>query len=138
MSADLKVFIEKSRLPTREDWMEVIAEHGFNLEFSSEFKSSDFQGFLPCKFQGEDVGFEYYYDAIEDTVFNPQESPEINGKNICISFSSSYEQGDLSSAMIAAGILVTITNGVYWVMDSFQLHEDPIQMAKHVVKHGLG
>jgi hypothetical protein len=138
MSADLKVFIEKSKLPTREEWTKAIAEHGFDLEFHEEFNSNEMQGFLPCKLQGQDVGFEYYNDVLEDTMFNPDSTPEIDGKDICISFSSSYEQGDLSSAMIAAGALVKLANGVYWVMEGFELNEDPIKMAQHVLENGLG
>ena len=137
MSCDLNVFIEKSKLPTKDMWLKEINDCGFNLEFNCDFDPDTLQGFLPCKLEGKDVGFEYYNDILEDTMFSQEDTPEIEGKDICIGFSSSFEKGNVSSAMILASTLVKLANGVFWMVDSFQLEEDPIEMARHIVEHGF-
>lgn len=138
MSADLSIFIKSNELPSKEEWERAIESFGFSLKFSDEFNPVDLQGFLPCKFEGEDSGFEYFCDQIEDTVFDVDSSPEIAGKDLCIGFSSSFEQKDLSSAVIAAATLAKITGGVVWIMEGFDTESDPIEMAKQIVEHGLG
>ncbi len=138
MSVDINVFIEKSQLPTKSDWEALIEKYGFDLKMHQKFDPGSDSGFQSCKFNGVDVGFEYYCDGIEDTTFAQDEHPELKGKDLCIGFCSSYEHGDLSSAMIMAGTLAKHTNGTFWLMDAFQMSEDPICMAKHIVENGLG
>ena len=137
MSADLNVFIKADQLPTREEWMEAIGKHGFQFKFDDEFNPEDHQGFLPCTFEGKEAGFEYYCDKIEETGFEDDPAPELEGKELCVGFCSSFDREDLSCAMIAAGSLAKLTGGSFWLMDDFESNEDPIEMAKHIVENGL-
>jgi len=137
MSADIKVFINKNDMISAEKWSQLIVENEFELTFFPDFNVNELQGWLPCKYRGEDAGFEYYFDGLEDTMFSVENNPKLLGKDTCISFSSPYEQVNLASAMIASAILVKYCHGVYWIMDDFESGEDPIEMARHLEKHGF-
>jgi hypothetical protein len=36
------------------------------MELDTDFDVKAFSGFLPCKYVGEDAGFEYFRDAVTD------------------------------------------------------------------------
>jgi hypothetical protein len=71
MSLDINVFIEKSRMISPSDWQSHLDQEGFPLQLYPDFDPFKFSGMLPCEFDGEEAGFEYYFDVLEDTMFNP-------------------------------------------------------------------
>ena len=137
MSAEIRVFIKKGNMLTIEQWVGAISEFGFDLKFDCEVDIFEDSGFIPMIYKGESCGFEYGFDELEDTMFSVDANPEIIGKDIMVSFSSSYELDDLSSAMIASAVLVKKCHGIYWIMDSFDLENDPIEMARDLEENGL-
>lgn len=137
MSADLKVFINKSNMLSAKEWRESIQEYGFDIDFDITIDLFGLQGFLPCKFEGIEAGFECYCEPLEDTMFSAADSPEVAGSDLCVSFCSSYEPPELSSALIASAVLAKKCNGAYWIMEDFEREADPIEMAKHIISNGL-
>lgn len=137
MSADINVFIDYLKLPSKEKWEAAIAEHGFDLKFCDGFDPKSHSGFLPCLLTNREAGFEYDCDELEDTMFDTESNPEIKGRDRCIGFCSSYEQDDLSSAMIAASTLSKLSDGVFWMVDDFITNEDPLEIAKDIMENGL-
>jgi hypothetical protein len=136
MSAEIRVFIKKNNMLSVEQWNDSITEFGFDLKFDCKLDIFEDSGFIPMLYKGESCGFEYGFDELEDTMFSVDDNPEIIGKDSMVSFSSSYELDDLSSAMIASAVLVKKCNGIYWIMDSFELGTDPIEMARDLEENG--
>ena len=136
MSADIMVFIDKKLMLNSKEWQSLISTYDFDFLFPSKFDVYGMSGWLPCKYRGEDSGFEYYFECLEDTMFSVDSNPELMGKDTCVSFSSPFKQENLASAMIASSVLVKHCEGVYWMMDDFVSGEDSIQMAREMQETG--
>jgi hypothetical protein len=140
MSLDINVFIEKSRMISPSDWQSHLDQEGFPLQLYPDFDPFKFSGMLPCEFDGEEAGFEYYFDVLEDTMFNPDSDPELaerlGARDICVGFSVSagLPERSAQAAMIAAATLASAAGGLLWIDPEFVETEDPIAM----VKDGLG
>ncbi|MFK8012670.1 MAG: hypothetical protein AB8B80_11550 [Marinicellaceae bacterium] len=137
MSAEIRVFIKRIDMLNIEQWISAFSEYGFDLKFDCELDVFKDNGFIPMVYKGESCGFEYGFDNLEDTMFSIDENQEIAGKDICVSFSSEYDQSNLASAMIASAVLVKKCSGIYWIMDSFELDNDPINMARNLEENGF-
>ena len=138
MSVDINVFISRHRMPTPEEWQKQIDAAGFPLQLSTDFEvETTFSGYLPCTIYGEEVGFEYYFDVLEDTLFDPSEpktKSNIGDRDICVGFSAhGTDDAELAAAVMAAGALAKHCDGVLWVSDDFIPNVDPIAWAKESI-----
>lgn len=93
MAQEQYVFLEKSKVPSRNQWQQVVDESGFDLQIDEELVPFEQTGFLPCRLLGEESGVETYYQTVSDL-----DSPNFNeiaaGRDYCISFrwGSSYQE----------------------------------------------
>lgn len=77
-----------------------------------------FFGFLPCRMAGELVGFEYSFDPLEDTMFDPEEDLQltdiIGSRSICVGFRipAGDPEQNIIAAVMAASTLAKATDGV--------------------------
>lgn len=132
MSIGINVFLSRDTLPEAGEWQEQIRSLGFSLMIDTDFALQQFSGFLPCRLNGEQVGFEYSCDPLEDTMFDPEDpdvAARLGGRETCVGFSASTAGGDIAAAVIASACLAKMCGGVLWAIDEFVLCIDPIEWA---------
>ncbi len=84
MAMEQYAFLYKTSVPTRDQWQAAIDESGFDFQLDPELKPFKNSGFLPCMFDGDETGFEIYYDDSQELL---EEFAEIRqGRDYCISF----------------------------------------------------
>lgn len=139
MSTDINVFIEDARMISPDEWQSQLDSASFPLELDNDFDPGSFFGFLPCKMAGELVGFEYSFDPLENTMFDPEEDPQLSGilasRDICVGFrmpAGDPEQNIIAAAMAAAA-LAKATDGVLWLDPDFIETDDPIKWARKAI-----
>lgn len=117
MSVDILVYLSRSQLPTAEKWSSTVQATGHGVFLPSDFDPVNHTGFLPCKFQGADAGFEYYTGErtladIEDMELEPDELELL--KRYDYSVSLVVKGGgliDFKTAVIIAACLAKLSGG---------------------------
>ena len=64
MSVSLEVFLKADKLPPRKVWQEAIDAEGIDLQLDDADTLTQV-GFWPCKLNGTDCGFEYFFGKTE-------------------------------------------------------------------------
>ena len=112
MSVQLCVFLREFDLPSREEWQQSILKAGHDLILDS-FSPREHTGFLPMQLSGEECGFEYSFDPVDN-----DEAEEIltviGGRTHVVTFRWHSNLLDLRAAEIAASTLTDLTNGVFF------------------------
>ena len=110
MSIQQYAFLNKDKVPSRDAWQESIDKCGFDFQLYPNLKPFENSGFLPCKFMGDDGGFEIYYFPTSDL---PDKFKNIaNGRDFCISFRFGSSVVEGASAMIASYALAKYFDAV--------------------------
>src|SRR5687767_3917914 len=103
MSISLQVFLFADRLPTSRGWANAIRSHGFELEMDPDFDLRTFVGFLPCRYRGEETGFEYFFNEIgPDDDVDPE---QIGERDAVVSFVTHSDIRGLASSTVASYVL---------------------------------
>lgn len=104
MSVTLCVYLHEERLPSRDEWQRVIADAGGSLQLD-DMPMAEHSGFLPARLDGEDCGFEYYYEPV-DPEQDADILPSIGGRNRIVQLVMHGGcELDLRAAMLAAAAL---------------------------------
>ncbi len=100
MANEQYAFLQRTAVPTRDQWQAAIESCGFDFQLDPELKPLEDSGFLPCKLAGADAGFEIYYDGSAELL---NEFAEIaGGRDYCISFRWGGSMAECASVMIAS------------------------------------
>ncbi|WMS88815.1 hypothetical protein [Pleionea litopenaei] len=104
MSNTQFAFIDKESVPSREHLQKAIDALGFDLQLDPEFTPFEDEGFSPCILNAEeDVGFEIYYESVEDVIEDDEVFKAITeGKNFCISMCWGGSLKDCACVMIVS------------------------------------
>jgi hypothetical protein len=109
VSADVFVHLERSRLPSPAKWQQAIYDAGFPVELDSDFVPDAMSGWLPCKLEGADVGFEYYANNL-----SPEEAHEVEAPakaDFCVFLSAHSDVRNVACAAIVAAALAKCSGG---------------------------
>lgn len=109
MSVDLQVFLRRSAMPTPRAWLNAIVDHGFKVELDTDFDVETFTGFLPCKYAGEDAGFEYYSHRLSKT--DRAELDLLESYDFAVTFVTHSDLREFVSSLICAGVLCKVSDG---------------------------
>lgn len=109
MSYDLSVEFRKENMPTPEEWRDAIIKAGFPAELYVDFEPQTFSGFLPCPYEGEISGFEYYW--IPEDEHEASVADDKSYFDTSILFSIGSRPLELRSALAASSILAEMTDG---------------------------
>lgn len=96
-------------MPAPSVWARSIVEAGFQAELDADFDIDDFSGFLPCRYDGADAGFEY--------LAGPPEMPELElapELDFSVTFTTHSDMRELASSMAAAATLCSLTGGLLY------------------------
>jgi hypothetical protein len=108
LSVDLTVYFERGAMPTPSSWADAIADSGFPAELHTEFDVDTFSGFLPCRFDGDDAGFEYSSGPIElvDELDLPGDF------DFSVTFSTHSNMRELAASVVCAAVLCRLSRGI--------------------------
>jgi hypothetical protein len=111
MSFDLSVHLATERMPSPQQWQAAITKHGFPLKISRDFDVVALSGSLPCEYQGQPCGFEYYYSILSQEGLQKLGISESFPCQILFSTSARPKE-DFLSEIIAAAVLAEMTGGL--------------------------
>lgn len=100
MANEQYAFLQKSAVPTRDQWQAAIDACGFDFQLAAELEPFEDSGFLPCTLYGSDAGFEIYYDGSPELL--NEFSDLAQGCDFCISFRWGGSMAQCASVMIAS------------------------------------
>ncbi|HBA86266.1 MAG TPA: hypothetical protein DCZ95_19460 [Verrucomicrobia bacterium] len=107
MSLIQHAFIQKSRVPSREQWQQAIDKLGHEFELDPDLKPNEDSGFLPCKLKGYPSGFEIYYEpANEYLKLYPDLSTRNGNRDWCITFRWGGDLAECACVLIASAALI--------------------------------
>ena len=104
MSNTQAAFLERSRVPTRDQLQAAINALGFDLSLDPEFTPFEDEGFSPCVLLGsEEAGFEIFYDDANALTGGDEELESIAaGRGYSISMVWRGSKKDLACVMIVS------------------------------------
>jgi hypothetical protein len=108
MSVEFTVYLSRSEMPSPKEWATGIVDAGFGVELDTKFDVDAFSGFLPCKLDGVDSGFEYGSGPIE--IVDGLELPE--DFDFSVTFTTHSDMRELATSVVSAGVLCSLTGGV--------------------------
>ncbi|HEY3391140.1 MAG TPA: hypothetical protein VGK58_00420 [Lacipirellulaceae bacterium] len=112
MSVQLCVYLHESDLPSQEQWQHAVLNAGHDLIFDS-FSPREHTGFLPMKLTGEECGFEYSFDPIDQDEVE-EVLAVIGDRTHVVKFTWHSSMLDLRAAEIAASTLADLSNGIFF------------------------
>ncbi len=100
MSNEQFAFLKRTKVPSRAAWQVAINACGFDFQLDEELTPFEDSGFLPCKLNGADAGFEIYYDGSAELL---EEFADIaDGRDYCIAFRWGGNMAECASVLIAS------------------------------------
>ena len=123
MSQVLTAFIEKSRVPEREQLETAVRALGFDLTVDKFYKPFDCSGFLPCVLRGDQSGFEIDFDsAAELLVRYPHLKQEVGTRESAVSFRWGSDMSECACSLIVAAALAMDFGAVIYYRDGGVLY----------------
>jgi hypothetical protein len=115
MSMELHVFVDDSRVPTREQWQQAIADAGFPAVLYSELHLRRDSGFSPTTYNQQNSGFELYFDdAASYLEAYPHIAEQVGSRGKCVSFRWGDDLVEAAAAISCAAALTRVTDGLYF------------------------
>lgn len=118
MALELHIFVEGSRVPSRNDWQRAIEECGFQtlLDLSLDVRRA--AGFTPATYKGQSTGFEFRLEPAADVVLSyGHVASHIGSRDMCATFRWGGNLAECAAAISAAAGLAKLTDGVYFYPD---------------------
>ena len=113
MSVEICVFVQRDRLPVRNQWQQAIEDMGFPMVLYADFDPLQMSGFCPVTWRGIATGFEYYLDFSKEYLNSyPDIAGQVQLRDSCVTFCFGGHVSELASALAAAASLVQLGNGV--------------------------
>jgi hypothetical protein len=108
MSIEFTVYMTREAMPSPRDWAQAIVDAGFSAELDTEFDVDAFSGFLPCRYDGVEAGFEYLSGPIEfvDELDLPSEF------DFSVTFTTHSSMRELASSVVSAAALCSLSAGI--------------------------
>jgi hypothetical protein len=108
MSIELTVYLAREAMPVLSVWAQTVVDTGFLAELDSDFDVDTFTGFLPCRYDGADAGFEYASGPIEfvDGLELPSDF------DFSVTFTTHSSPRELASSVVCAAVLCALGRGI--------------------------
>ena len=115
MSIDIHVFLNRVAVPAADTWQDAICQADLPVEFGATFDPLNDSGFAPCTLEASGTGFEYSLSEREDIAsVYPDLGQQVLRYDSVISFSWSSNLRECAAAMIAAGVLTSLSSGLLY------------------------
>jgi hypothetical protein len=123
MSIELHIFLEKSKVPTRDLWQAEIERLGFPAVIDSPFDLQRDTGFRPASYEGAATGFEFYLESSKTIIESyPHVAPHVGNRDVCATFRWGGDLAEMGAASAAAASLAKLTDGIYFHPDDDLLY----------------
>lgn len=112
MSVATTLYLHASRAPSAHAWLDAIRAAGFDVAFETDFTLDEdcIEGFLPVVLDGEEAGFELYFEPIDD--LEERVRAAIGDRDASLAFVTHSDLRGLKTAVIAFSVLAEMTGGV--------------------------
>jgi hypothetical protein len=123
MAVELHIFIQDSRVPTRENWQCAIEQLGFPTVLDASLDLRRDAGFTPTIYKGRSTGFELRLDPAADVLSSYSHiAPKLGSRDRCATFRWGSDLTECAAALSAAAALTNVTDGVYFYPDDDVLY----------------
>jgi len=118
MSVENNIFMVRDKLPSPQEWIDAIKSNGFEMEMDTNFDVVEHEGFLPCKYQGMDAGFEYWTEEVdideflEDEMLTQEEAKHLGNRYFMVTLTTHSDFREYMTSMIAAAVLCELSDGM--------------------------
>jgi len=118
MSVENNIFMVRGKLPSPQEWLEAITLNGFEMNMDINFDPVKHEGFLPCKYKGEDAGFEYWTEEVdinellEEDMLTQEEANELDDRCFMVTLTTHSDFREYMTSMVAAAVLCEISDGM--------------------------
>lgn len=119
MSVENNIFLQADRLPSAAEWQQAITEEGFDVWIDPECDTATHEGFWPCKYRGQDCGFEYWTEEvsmeelIDDGLLNKAEAETLEDRKFLVTLETRSNLNDAAVSAIAAAAMTRLADGMF-------------------------
>lgn len=121
MSIQSSVFLKREAMPTPAQWAAAIRDVGFAFELGEDFDVEELSGFLPCRYDGAEAGFEYFFRSADTSELSDEERRLVGDRTVQIDFVTHSSYLDLMAAVIAGCVLAHLADGVRWDLETGEM-----------------
>lgn len=137
MSVELHIFLQDSRLPSRDAWQQAIAQLSFPAVLESSLDLRKDTGFVPTTYKGQSTGFEFYLESAADILSSyPHISLKAGSCDMCATFRWGGDLTECAAALSAAAALTAIAQGIYYDPEADTIFD--ANEAVEATRHELG
>ena len=123
MATELHIFIDDSRVPSREAWQRAIEQLGFPAVLDSSLDLRRDTGFTPTTYEGKTSGFEFYLEpTASDLSGYSHITPKVGDRDKCVTLRWGSNLTECAAALSAAAALAKLTDGIYFYPDDDVLY----------------
>src|SRR4051794_17568658 len=117
MSISRTVYLRRGNMLTPTVWAEAIRAAGFPMELATDFDVERLSGFLPCRYDGQNSGFEYFFSTVAEMKADSEddedfEIPDVGDRDVGVSFVTHGSMRGLATAVASAAVLCAKADGV--------------------------
>ena len=113
MSLIQHAFMEKGRVPSRAQWQQAIDNLGRDLTLDPDLTPNEDSGFLPCKLNGNQSGFEIYYEPAAEYISTYTDlQKKIGKRDWCITFRWGGDMSECACVLIASAALIDSSDAI--------------------------
>jgi hypothetical protein len=129
VSVVMSVLLSRSTMPRPGEWATAIRSNGFDMDMDSDFDASCFTGFIPCKYGGNEAGFEYLCEAASKSKLADRLAARVGHRDTVVRFVTHSDLRELATSMIASAVLCSLTDGILWETEA-----DPVVTAPNALE----
>lgn len=123
MSIELHIFLDDSRVPSREAWQREIEQLGFPTVLDLSLDLRQDAGFTPTTYDGKTTGFELHLEPATSVLAAcPHITPTVGDRDKCVTFRWGSDLTECAAALSAAAALAKLADGVYFYPDDDLLY----------------
>jgi hypothetical protein len=113
MSIEVYVLLDRSRLPTRDDWQHQLDEADISVGLDLALQPCDASGFQPMTFRNEPTGCEVYVGDVDRGTCPEGLVPYLNDRHTLATFRWGGNLTEMAVGLAAASTLAVLTDGIY-------------------------
>ena len=115
MSVSRTVYLRRGNMLAPKVWAQAIRAAGFPMEMDTDFDVEHLSGFLPCRYDGHQAGFECLFSTVAEMKADDEEDEglaDIGDRDVAVSFVTHSSMRGLATAVVAAAVLCARADGV--------------------------
>jgi hypothetical protein len=118
MSLELHIFMQDSRVPSRDAWQQAIEQLGFPTVLEQSLDVRRDTGFRPSTYKGQSTGFEFSLEPAAGILANYSHiTRQVGNRDKCATFRWGGDLTECGASLSAAAALTKLTDGIYFYPD---------------------